>query len=138
MELSVLGLGGLLARYEGALGHPPPEEKRRIYLRAVELGINLFDMGYGDEVHIPDELKGEDDDLHFSLKVGAPDAGTLADVVDGHLRNIRRERIDILRVHHVNWMTDAAARDVIGAVGEEARGVAVVNHQRAADRTRNQ
>ena len=53
----MLGLGGLLARYEGALGHPPPEEKRRIYLRAAELGINLFDMGYGDEVHIP-ELEG--------------------------------------------------------------------------------
>ena len=58
MELSTVGLGGLLARYEGINGHPPPEEKRRIYLRAAELGINLFDMGYGDEVHIPDELKG--------------------------------------------------------------------------------
>jgi aryl-alcohol dehydrogenase-like predicted oxidoreductase len=133
MELSVLGLGGLLARYEGALGHPPPEEKRRIYLRAAELGINLFDMGYGDEVHIPDELKGEDDDLYFSLKVGGPDAGTLADVVDGHLRNIRRERIDILRVHHVNWMTDAAARDVIGALRDsgKVRCLCLIRHYEA-------
>ena len=45
MELSTIGLGGLLARYEGVNGHPPPEEKRRIYLRAAELGVNLFDMG---------------------------------------------------------------------------------------------
>ena len=46
--LSVMGLGGLLTRCEGVSGHPPPEGKRRIYLRAAELGINLFDMGYGD------------------------------------------------------------------------------------------
>ncbi|HJP29274.1 MAG: aldo/keto reductase [Candidatus Latescibacteria bacterium] len=133
MELSVLGLGGLLARYEGALGHPPPEEKRRIYLRAAELGVNLFDMGYGDEVHIPDELKGEDQERHFSLKLGAPDAETLADVVDGHLRNIRRERIDILRVHHVNWMTDAAARDVISGLREsgKVRSLCLIRHYEA-------
>ncbi|MEE2832161.1 MAG: aldo/keto reductase [Candidatus Latescibacterota bacterium] len=133
MELSVLGLGGLLARYEGALGHPPPEEKRRIYLRAAELGINLFDMGYGDEVHIPDELKGESDERHFSLKMGAPDAKTLADVVDGHLRNIRRERIDILRVHHANWMTDVATRDVVGALRDagKVRSLCLIRHYEA-------
>ncbi|MFP6589456.1 MAG: aldo/keto reductase [Candidatus Latescibacterota bacterium] len=133
MELSVLGLGGLLARYEGALGHPPPEEKRRIYLRAAELGINLFDMGYGDEVHIPDELKGENDKRHFSLKMGAPDAKTLAEVVDGHLRNIRRERIDILRVHHANWMTDVATRDVVGALRDagKVRSLCLIRHYEA-------
>ncbi|HCL27600.1 MAG TPA: hypothetical protein DIC52_04080 [Candidatus Latescibacteria bacterium] len=133
MELSVMGLGGLLARYEGALGHPPPEEKRRIYLRAAELGINLFDMGYGDQVHIPDELKGVDDERHFSLKMGAPDASTLTDVIEGHLRNIRRERIDILRVHHSNWMTDTAARDVISALREsgKVRSLCLIRHYEA-------
>ena len=45
MTLSVMGLGGLPAHYEGVRGHPPPEEKRRIYLRAEELGVSLFDMG---------------------------------------------------------------------------------------------
>ncbi|HIE30596.1 TPA: hypothetical protein EYP66_25335 [Candidatus Poribacteria bacterium] len=34
MKLSVVGIGGLLAHYEGVLGSEPPEEKRRIYLRA--------------------------------------------------------------------------------------------------------
>ena len=100
MELSTIGLGGLLARYEGISGHPPPEEKCRIYLRAAELGVNLFDMGYGDEVHIPDELKGPRDDRFFSLKVGAPAAAEVEGTIDKHLANVRREAIDILRVHH--------------------------------------
>ena len=71
MELSTIAPGGLPARYEGFVEHPPAREKRAIHLRARELGINLFDMGYGDEAHIPDELKGPGDH-HFSLKVGGP------------------------------------------------------------------
>ena len=111
MRLSVVGLGGLLAHYwEGETAHPPPEEKRRIYLRAEEMGINLFDMGYGDEVHIPDELKGASDERHFSLKVGAPTADDLEATVDKHLANVRREAIDILRVHHYAFVGDEALR----------------------------
>ena len=106
MRLSVVALGGLLARYEGVRGHPPPEEKRAIYLRAAELGINLFDMGYGDEVHIPDELKGEVEDRYFSLKVGAPRAEDLEGLVEKHLLNLRRDAIDILRVHHYAYLQD--------------------------------
>ena len=87
MQLSTIALGGLLAHYEGVCGHPPPEEKRQIYLRASELGINLFDMGYGDEVHIPEELKGPSEDRHFSLKVGAPRAEDLEGLIDAHLKN---------------------------------------------------
>ena len=99
LHLSVISLGGLLAHYEGVTGHPEPEVKRDIYLRALELGINVFDMGYGDEVHIPDELKGNGGDHYFSLKVGAPPADQLEGTVDRHLANVRRDRIDILRVH---------------------------------------
>ena len=50
-------------------------------------------MGYGDEVYIPDELKGPDDERYFSLKAkgGAPGAGELEAIVDDNLRNLRRE-----------------------------------------------
>ena len=111
IELSVIGLGGLLARCEGFEGHPPPDEKRNIYLRSKELGINLFDMGYGDEIHIPDELKGSSGDHHFSLKVGGPPADELEGIVDRHLANIRRDAIDILRVHRKNFIEDQALFD---------------------------
>ena len=104
IKLSVVGVGGLLAHYEGVLGSEPPEEKRRIYLRAVELGVNLFDMGYGDEVHIPDELKGNRDELHFALKLGGPPPKELPGLVERHLVNLRREYIDILRVHHSSYL----------------------------------
>ena len=104
MTLSVIGTGGLLAHYEGIFGSAPPEEKRRIYLRAAELGINQFDMGYGDEIHIPDELKGNQDNIYFSLKVGAPLPEQLPEIVEKHLKNLRRDTIDILRVSHYSYI----------------------------------
>ena len=131
MRLSVVGLGGLLAHYwEGETAHPPPTEKRRIYLRAEELGINLFDMGYGDEVHIPDELKGPSDERHFSLKVGAPTADDLEGTVDKHLANVKRDAVDILRVHHYAYVGDDALRrrveDLKGA--GKVRALCTIRH----------
>ena len=104
LNLSVISLGGLLTHYEGVNGHPEPAVKRAIYLRAKELGVNVFDMGYGDEVHIPDELKGNNTDHYFSLKVGGPPANELEPTVDRHLANVRRDRIDILRVHQDSFV----------------------------------
>ena len=131
MRLSAVGLGGLLAHYwEGAAGHPPPEEKRRIYLRAAELGINLFDMGYGDEVHIPEELKGASDIRFFSLKVGAPAAADLEGMVDKHLTNLRREALDILRVHHYGYMEDERLREQIAELKQagKVRALCLIRH----------
>ena len=131
MRLSVVGLGGLLAHYwEGETAHPPPAEKRRIYLRAEEMGINLFDTGYGDEVHIPDELKGPSDERHFSLKVGAPTADDLEGTVDKHLANVKRDAVDILRVHHYAYVGDDALRrrveDLKGA--GKVRALCTIRH----------
>lgn len=136
LQLSEMGLGGLLARYEGIEGHPSPEEKRRIYLRAAELGVNLFDMGYGDEIHIPDELKGTDDERNFSLKAkgGAPAAAELEEIVDGNLRNLRREAIDILRIHHHVYMDNEDLRERIAALKQagKVRALCLIRHHRAA------
>jgi aryl-alcohol dehydrogenase-like predicted oxidoreductase len=133
LQLSVMGLGGLLARYEGVEGHPPPEEKRAIYLRAEELGINLFDMGYGDEVHIPDELKGPSDERYFSLKAGAPEASELPGMVENHLRNVRREAIDILRIHHAAWRSKDGLRETAEQLREagKVRALCLIRHSEA-------
>ena len=133
MELSTIGLGGLLARYEAVNGHPPPEEKRRIYLRAEELGVNLFDMGYGDEVHIPDELKGPKDDRFFSLKAGAPKAEELEAFVDRHLANVRREAIDILRVHHYAYLQNEGLAERIAELKTKGkvRALCLIRHMKA-------
>ena len=133
MKLSTVGLGGLLAHYEGVCGHPLPEEKQRIYLRAVELGINLFDMGYGDEVHIPDELKRNQQDLFFSLKVGAPAAQDLEGIVDKHLANLRRDTLDILRVHHYGYVGDEHLAERIAQLKQagKVRSLCLIRHQRA-------
>ena len=133
MRLSVVGLGGLLARYEGYCGHPPPEEKRRIYLRSAELGINLFDMGYGDHVHIPDELKGNDEGRYFSLKVAAARAETLEGEVDKHRANLRRDAIDILRVHRQRYVEDQALAEVIAGLKQagKVRALCLIRHDLA-------
>ena len=131
MRLSVIGTGGLLAHYwEGESGHPPPEEKRRIYLRAAEAGINLFDMGYGDEIHIPEELKGNTDERHFSLKVGAPAAADLESIIDKHLVNLRRDAIDILRVHYYAYMKDVQLRKRIADLKQmgKVRSLCTIRH----------
>jgi len=130
MRLSVVGLGGLLTHYEGFCGHPPPEEKRRIYLRAAELGINLFDMGYGDEVHIPDELKGNSEERYFSLKVGAAQAETLAEKVDEHLASLRREAIDILRLHRQRYVEDEWLAGCVAALKQagKVRSLCLIRH----------
>ncbi len=133
MQLSAVALGGLLAHYEGVRGHPPPDEKRRIYLRASELGINLFDMGYGDEVHIPEELKGPSENRHFSLKVGSPRAEDVEGIIEGHLKNLRREAIDILRVHHSAFVEDkrlAARIEELKRAGK-VRSLCLIRHLRA-------
>lgn len=132
MRLSEIAIGGLLTRYEGACGHPPPEVKRTIYLEAADRGINLFDMGYGDEVYIPDELKGNDPDRYFSLKAGAPTAEDLEDTLHRHLANIRRDTIDILRVHHNAYTADDALKDVIDSLRQSGkiRALCLIRHYR--------
>ena len=133
MKLSAIALGGLLAHYEGVRGHPSPDEKRQIYLRAFELGINLFDMGYGDEVHIPKELKGPSENRHFSLKVGAPRAEDLDGLIDVQLKNLQREAIDIIRVHHSAFVKDkrlAKRIEELKCAGK-VRSLCLIRHLRA-------
>jgi aryl-alcohol dehydrogenase-like predicted oxidoreductase len=132
MRVSAIGLGGLLARYEGVCGRPSAEERVQIYRRAAELGINLFDTGYGDQVHIPDELKGNTDQRYFCLKLGAPKQD-MESVIDRHLANLRRDAIDILRVHHTNYAGSPELRAQIAALKQsgKVRALCLIRHLEA-------
>jgi len=136
IRLSCVGLGGLLAHcWEGEAGNPPAEEKRRIYLHAAELGINFFDMGYGDEVHIPDELKGPTSEHFFSLK-NTTGADELESLVDHHCANLRRDAIDILRVHYHTFVDDEALRTKVAELKQrgKVRSVCLIRHYEADQR----
>jgi aryl-alcohol dehydrogenase-like predicted oxidoreductase len=133
LNLSVIGLGGLLAHYEGRFGRPSSEEKQCLYRRAAECGINLFDMGYGDEVDIPEELKGPRDDLHFALKAGAPPPDALPPLVERHLRNLRREALDILRLHYYAYREVAGLAEAVERLKQagKVRALCLIRHLRA-------
>ena len=87
-------------------------------------------MGYGDEIHIPEELKGNTDERYFSLKVGAPAAADLEGIIDGHLVNLRRDAIDILRVHYYGYMEDAQLRKRITDLKQmgKVRSLCTIRH----------
>ena len=90
-------------------------------------------MGYGDEVHIPDELKGPRDDRFFSLKVGAPAAAEVEGTIDKHLANVRREAIDILRVHHYAYLQNEGLAECIAECKAKGkvRALCLIRHMLA-------
>ena len=130
IAVSEIALGGLLARYEGVCGHPSAQIKKNIYLEALAQGISLFDMGYGDEVYIPDELKGNSGSHSFALKFTAPDPDMLRFTVQSHLTNLHRDAIDILRIHHKDFVASDRLRETIYALREsgEIRSLCLIRH----------
>ena len=130
MSFSVIGLGGLLAHYEGVCGHPSSGQKQSIYRRADELGINLFDMGYGDEVYIPDEFRNSNSNRFFALKTGVPKAIELEDTINHHLKQLRRESIDVLRIQYNAFIKDNALQEVVSDLKQngKVRSLCLIRH----------
>ena len=131
MTLSAVGLGGLIAHYwEGADAGPSPDQKQRVYRHAAEAGINLFDTGYGDEAHLPDELKGPGDDRYFALKTGARAPADIQATVEKNLTHLRRDAIDILRVHHNNYTQNQQIPETIDALKQagKVRALCLIRH----------
>jgi aryl-alcohol dehydrogenase-like predicted oxidoreductase len=109
LELSVLGfgcgsIGGLLVR-----GDYPA--MRRTVARAAELGINYFDTAplYGDgqsEVNLGAVLRelGTDVLVGTKVRLGPTDLDRIEDAiieeVEGSLRRLGRERIDLIQLHN--------------------------------------
>jgi aryl-alcohol dehydrogenase-like predicted oxidoreductase len=128
-----LGFGAMRITGDGVWGEPrDPGEARRVLRRAVELGVNLIDTAdsYGPEVSerlIAEALYPYPEDLVIATKGGfrRPGPGRwvedgrpehLRGAVEGSLRRLRVERIDLYQLHRIDPKVPAA--DQFGVLAE--------------------
>ena len=132
-----LGFGAMRITGEGIWGEPKdPAEAKRVLRRAVELDVNLIDTAdsYGPEVSerlIGDTLFPYKAGLVIATKGGYVRSGPnrwtpnldpkhLRDALEGSLRRLRLERIDVYQLHNVGDPKVPLA-DAIGALAEMQR-----------------
>src|SRR6266702_106458 len=114
-----LGFGAMRLTGEGIWGWPPDRENaRKVLRRAVELGVNLIDTAdaYGPEISellIAQALYPYPEGLVIATKGGlirpgpgqwVPDGRPehLKQAVEGSLKRLRLERIDLYQLHRVD------------------------------------
>jgi pyridoxine 4-dehydrogenase len=126
-----LGFGAMQLTGDGVWGEPDDHsEAIAVLRRAVQLGIDLIDTAdsYGPEVSerlIAEALHPYPDDLLIATKAGFQRPGPnqwaedgrpehLRSAVEGSLRRLRLERIDLLQLHRID--PKVAMEDQIGAL----------------------
>jgi aryl-alcohol dehydrogenase-like predicted oxidoreductase len=119
LEVVRLGFGAMRITGDGIWGPPEDrEEAIRVLRRAVELGVNLIDTADAYGPYVSEELIAEalypyPDDLVIATKAGfeRPGPGAweengrpehLREAVDGSLRRLRLDRIDLLQLHRID------------------------------------
>jgi aryl-alcohol dehydrogenase-like predicted oxidoreductase len=119
LTVNRMGFGAMRLTGQGIWGEPADREAAKAVLRrAVELGVNLIDTAnsYGPEVSeqlIADALHPYPDDLVVATKGGLTRPGpgdwqrdgrpeSLRDALEGSLRRLRLERIDLYQLHAVD------------------------------------
>jgi pyridoxine 4-dehydrogenase len=138
MAVRRLAFGSMRLTGVGIWGEPEdPTEARAVLRRAVELGVNLIDTAdaYGPEVSerlIAEVLYPYPSDLVIVTKGGRVRAGPgqwatdskpkrLVQVIEGSLRRLRLERIDLYMLHGVD--PEAPIEDSVGALADlQAQG----------------
>jgi aryl-alcohol dehydrogenase-like predicted oxidoreductase len=137
LAVNRLGFGAMRVTGTGIWGEPKdPGEAKRVLRRAVELGVNLIDTAdsYGPEVSerlIAETLHPYKPGLVIATKGGyirpGPNRWTpkldpkhLRQALEGSLRRLRVERIDVYQLHNA---ADASVplADAIGALAEMQR-----------------
>jgi pyridoxine 4-dehydrogenase len=126
-----LGFGAMQLTGDGVWGEPPDHsEAIAVLRRAVELGINLIDTAdsYGPAISerlIAEALHPYPDDLLIATKAGFQRPGPnqwvedgrpehLRSAVEGSLRRLRLQRIDLLQLHRID--PKVPMEDQIGAL----------------------
>jgi len=137
-----LGFGAMRITGEGIWGPPEdPEAAKLLLRRVVDLGVNLIDTAdsYGPEVSerlIREALHPYPDDLVIATKAGLERTGPgewprngrpehLHEAVEGSLRRLGVERIDVLQLHAVD--PEVPFEDSLGAL-IELRNEAKIRH----------
>jgi pyridoxine 4-dehydrogenase len=97
------------------------EQGRRVLRRAVELGVNLIDTAefYGPGVSerlIAEALQPYPDGLVIATKGLPPHPRRLREAVEGSLRRLRVDRIDLYQLARIN--PGIPAEDQVGALAE--------------------
>ena len=131
LRVTRLGFGAMRITGDGIWGEPADHSQAIAVLRrAVELGINLIDTAdsYGPEVSerlIAEALHPYSDGLLIATKAGFQRPGPnqwvedgrpehLRSAVEGSLRRLRLQRIDLLQLHRID--PKVAVEDQIGAL----------------------
>jgi pyridoxine 4-dehydrogenase len=136
LTVNRMGLGAMRITGPGVWGDPPDRDGAKALLRrSLELGVNLIDtaFSYGPEVSenlIAEALHPYPDDLVIATKGGLSRPGpgqwvrdgrpeTLRSSLEGSLRRLRLERIDVYQLHSVD--PDVPIQESVGALVELQR-----------------
>ena len=116
LSVSVAGLGcGGPSRLGLKTGHDE-DHAVRLVRRAIDAGVNFIDTaaGYGTEPAVGRAVRegGDRDSLVISTKIGLRPADDFADAIDGCLKQLGLDRIDVLHIHGV------ARSDLARAMGD--------------------
>jgi aryl-alcohol dehydrogenase-like predicted oxidoreductase len=119
LTVNRMGFGAMRITGQGTWGEPAdPDEAKRVLRRAVELGVELVDTAnsYGPEVSetlIAETLHPYPDGLVIATKGGLTRPGpgewvrdgrpeALREALEGSLRRLRLDRIDVYQLHSVD------------------------------------
>lgn len=99
VELSVIGMGGLVAKDE------PQERANRIVAEAVEMGVNYFDVAptYGDsEIKFGAALKPYRKNVFLACKTAERTAEKSRVELENSLQRLETDRLDLYQLHALN------------------------------------
>ncbi len=155
LTVNRMGFGAMRITGEGVWGPPAdPDECRRVLRRALELGVNFIDTANSYGPHVSEELIAEalfpyPEGLVIATKAGFTRPGPgrwkpdgrpeqIREEIEGSLRRLRVERIDLYQVHTPDRKvpyaeTVGAFRDLQQAGKVRHVGVSNVNLEQLAE-----